>query len=435
MRILIFLCLICGLFGFGCGQEAVELIPDQTFTFSLRMGEEKNFVLSLKEGDYVEIFLSGRQKEVEIGESDFNCVVYDPSRKSLEENLRLLMPENWINSNCQNYFVALSTGKYLVSVKLSADSFLREKLNPKIDCEVSVKYSNDLRLPSEIDSQYVRKIGDYTVRTIIGHDTEGIWRSLFLLEKEGKLRFVLQSDVLFYLAEDLRHAYRKEEKKSAMLVRRTLDKTGDGLPDIMLVTYSLGAHCCFETFFFELGEKPFLREYIYTGNAGLIAVKRNPKGGLIFKTWDDGFVYWFVSFADSPAPEVILEFVNGKLQPNLELMRKPAPSQAVLMRRAIRAKLDIVKAMVEAKRSGNEPRSCKDLFELFPEKRGVFWGEMLNLLYSGHDELAWKYFDIIWLGLRRDCKERFRKAFLEQLSESRFWRMILERRKRVKNSF
>jgi hypothetical protein len=50
---------------------------------------------------------------------------------------------------------------------------------------------------------------------------------------------------------------------------------------------------------------------------------------------------------------------------------------------------------------------------------------MLDLLYTGHEDLAWKYLDLVW-PVNKVGKERFLSDFKARLAESYFWQLMEE---------
>lgn len=50
---------------------------------------------------------------------------------------------------------------------------------------------------------------------------------------------------------------------------------------------------------------------------------------------------------------------------------------------------------------------------------------MLDLIYTGNQDLAWQYLDLVW-DSRKKGKKIFIRDFKEQLSGSQFWQMIEE---------
>lgn len=113
----------------------------------------------------------------------------------------------------------------------------------------------------------------------------------------------------------------------------------------------------------------------------------------------------------------MLEFQKGALRPNFDLMKKPAPSLAKLkeMARAKRAKISL-RPYRGVKDSGNHEE--------------VFWDVMLDLIYTGHEDLAWQYLDLVW-PVQRKGKELFIRDFKHNLSESPFWKMIVADKQRT----
>jgi hypothetical protein len=197
-------------------------------------------------------------------------------------------------------------------------------------------------------------------------------------------------------------------KRSSMLMRTTPDKTGDGTPDVAVEYYTGGAHCCFQITFFELGDTVRQLPTIDTDNDRLTAIARKPGGGLRFESSEQVFAYWTIAYAMSPMPPVIYEFnKKDELVPRFDLMKKPAPTLAALRRKAAAAKDKI---------NLNPYTSPEDNFNDFEE---AFWGEMLDLIYTGHEDLAWKYFDMVWPAKKRG-KEKFLADFKEQLAQSSY---------------
>jgi hypothetical protein len=372
----------------------INLAPNQPITVVLTPGEEKTFSLHLKKDDVAEIsWLPGEQWNV-------SFALYDPSGRDLIKD----GPD--VTDSFP--FVVPIDGDYRLAIlmKTATDSVKAAAVE-----KITLRYSNRLDLPTRNTRRDLRRINGYDVK-ILKSEGENP-RSFLLIERNGRLKKVYKGDgsfaAGFSFADDLSNADSPEARRSASLIRSTRDKTGDGNPDVEIGYYSGGAHCCFETFFFELGVTVESRPPISTDNAELIATGRNAKGGLRFKTFDDTFAYWNTSFAESPMPELILDFSKGSWRPNFALMKKPAPSLVELKEMATAARKELsVEPYRGVDNGGIEP---------------VFWGVMLDLIYSGHEDLAWQYFDMVW-PTQKEGKELFINDFRGRLTESPFWQMI-----------
>src|SRR5690606_19655941 len=121
---------------------------------------------------------------------------------------------------------------------------------------------------------------------------------------------------------------------------------------------------------------------------------------------------WLTCYACSPMPSVILEYRNGRFRPNFALMKKDPPTMESLRQQA----------QEESSWIGSGPEFTEESENDFS---GAFWGEILTLLYTGNEQQAWQYLDLVWPSGRKG-KETFKKEFLEQLNSSLFWTMIQE---------
>lgn len=384
--------------------QVEKLNVNQEKILNLHIGEEKSFSLNLKKGDYAEIFWKVDNDAVNKLNPDPDFALYTPSGKDLSKIIRNVFEVDSIP------FVAPENGEYKLVVKFEN----HDEPKKMGEFKVSLNYKDRFAAPANAIVRGRRKINGYDLK-IIGM-TSNPGSSYFIIEKNKKIQYVLKGDdgeiMGFYFADDMNHAFDAEERRSTLLMKNTPDKTGDGTPDVALEYYSGGAHCCFDLLFFELGNTVKPVDVLSTGDTRTVATGKNPKGGLRLKTGDSTFAYWLVSFASSPIPQVVLDFKNGAFRPNLEAMKKPAPSMAVLQRKANAAKKEI----------NLKPYTGEDFLDSFVD---AFWGEMLDLMYAGHEDLAWKYLDMVW-DPRKPGKELFVRDFKAQLAKSEFWQMMQE---------
>ena len=63
----------------------------------------------------------------------------------------------------------------------------------------------------------------------------------------------------------------------------------------------------------------------------------------------------------------------------------------------------------------------------------AFWSEMLDLIYTGHEPLAWQYFDMAWPA-KKPGKEKFKADFKEALAESYYGTRNINTRNSMRNS-
>jgi hypothetical protein len=181
------------------------------------------------------------------------------------------------------------------------------------------------------------------------------------------------------------------------------DITGDGVADMVLLSYSGGAHCCSTYYIFAF--EPFFRQLavIETQDSGARFESKPGLTGLAMITGDNTFAYWNTYYAASPAPEVILAWNGTTYAPATDLMAAPAPTADALSKKA---------ADVAASDQWTATDMDPDL-----------WREMLDLIYSGHADLAWTFLDEGWPA-GRDGKDTFKTNFRCQLATSPYWNVV-----------
>jgi len=91
------------------------------------------------------------------------------------------------------------------------------------------------------------------------------------------------------------------------------DINGDGLPDLIVSAWSGGAHCCYSSGVYSVGEDVKAVLLLETGNCGPGEFEDlDGNGTREFITCDDRWAYAYCSFADSPFPRVIYSYDSAR---------------------------------------------------------------------------------------------------------------------------
>jgi hypothetical protein len=177
------------------------------------------------------------------------------------------------------------------------------------------------------------------------------------------------------------------------------DITGDGVPDLVILLYTGGLHCCTHAVVLSLGDT--LGDFgTINGADGDIEFSDVTGDGLPeARIGDWRFAYWRgYSFVETEVPEVILRFRDGAFRPACDLMRDPPPSERALARRAAELSAGWV--------AGDPPPAV--------------WGFAVNLVYSGNASSAWRFLDLAWPG-SIPGKDEFLADLRERLRGSPCW--------------
>lgn len=385
---------VTAVFSSAAAQSEEKLEANKEKQFAMAKADEKVFALDLKKDDFAEIYWK------EKSDQSLSFSVKSPSGVEVSEG------GDFMNSFP---FVAAETGVYKVYFKPDQYSESVAQWN------MTVGYKTSFALPKTAKLQRQRKINGYDVKIYNSNDESdsGDYGTYLVIEKGGKMKAVRMGGSLvgggFNFAEDQAWDY-PAGKKSSMLFRTTPDKTGEGTPDVAIQYYTGGAHCCYKMYVYELGANGITALPAIDGDdSDIIATKKLPTGGVAIQTGDSNFAYWLTSFAGSPIPTVILSYKNGEFRPDASLMKRNAPTLAVLKAKAAKAK----KNMTLKAYTGEESEDF-----LY-----AFWDEMIDLIYSGNEKSAWQYFDLVW-DPRKPGKEKFKEDFINKLNDSQYWQQM-----------
>lgn len=181
------------------------------------------------------------------------------------------------------------------------------------------------------------------------------------------------------------------------------DVNGDGFADLVVSAWSGGAHCCYSSGIYSVGEtvKPVL--VLETGNCGPGELEDlDGNGTREFITCDDQWAYAYCSFADSPFPRVIYSYDATR-----GMYVVDTPRFAGSYREQLAEALDDAQEWMS--RSGGKDLSADKCQLLRPA---------LGLMYSG------RFSDGVALirGLYRGAdREQFEREVTQKVRESRMW--------------
>jgi hypothetical protein len=182
------------------------------------------------------------------------------------------------------------------------------------------------------------------------------------------------------------------------------DLTGDGIPNLLAVSYSGGAHCCFHYYVYSLGNNFQKLDELEEHDASIEFLNLDDDAALEAQSKDYVFANWYASFGSSPGPRIVFKFENGKYRIAPDLMRRPLIPEEVLNRKSSKLRT-----------RGSWGKSPKRPYD--PN----VWEVMLDLIYTGHYARAYHFLNEAWPpSMVR--KEQFRHEFFEcQLRRSAHW--------------
>lgn len=153
------------------------------------------------------------------------------------------------------------------------------------------------------------------------------------------------------------------------------DLNGDKVPDVVVQAFSGGMHCCSQATVLSLGDSLGHLGIIDGADGDITFDDIDNDGVPEVKVGDFRFAYWRdYAFAETQVPDVILAWRQGQYRPACDLMREDAPSAATLARRA--------RELTSGWTEGDPPAS--------------FYGYGVDLIYSGHPDVAWRWLNASW---------------------------------------
>ena len=178
------------------------------------------------------------------------------------------------------------------------------------------------------------------------------------------------------------------------------DLTGDGQPDLMVVEFTGGLHCCTRATILGVGRE--FRDYgTVDGADGDVQLEDVNRDGVAeLKIGDFRFAYWRdLPFSETPVPEVVLRFSGRGYTVACDLMREPPPDEATLQ--------EMARELGQGWRTGDPPADL--------------WGAAVNMVYAGNPDHAWRLLDIAWPA-GNPGKTDFVRELRARLADNPCWR-------------
>jgi len=198
-----------------------------------------------------------------------------------------------------------------------------------------------------------------------------------------------------------------DKKLKVLGIVNGTDITGRGHPDMIVSHYTGGAHCCLLHYVFELEPAFKLLATLDAKDSDLAHfadLDGNHHYYYLAEDWT--FAYWPSSFAGSPSAPIVLQFVEdgkgGGFHLALDKMHRPVPTPE-----------EWNKALREARQT-----LATDSLEI--DSGATIWSIVLNLIYTEHSDLAWKFVDESWPA-KTKVKNDWLDDFCSILKASPYW--------------
>lgn len=220
---------------------------------------------------------------------------------------------------------------------------------------------------------HVRLTGSVTVRGYVFKNYEGINQdddsACVRIYRAGKVVYrLIKEDEKYYLGQPGDARYKIPH------IANGADLTGGGRPDMIVTSWSGGAHCCFTHYVFELEPAFRLLATIDDGDTDLAHFEKLGSDRGYYYVTTDIWSYWPSSFASSVSHKVLLRWDGQMFHLALDKMRYPPPTPQKWQM--------ALKDVDDALTDGGDVRGNLGV---------TLWDTVLDLIYTGHSDLAWKF--------------------------------------------
>ena len=187
------------------------------------------------------------------------------------------------------------------------------------------------------------------------------------------------------------------------------DVTGNGKPNLVVFSHTGGNRCCVEYIIFEIGRE-FRKVAVINDQrfpVDFMDIDGDSKFELHIRDYSFTIFEGIIDrFSGYDLPVIIFRYKDGAYRIATDLMYKPAPSYSELDQRAKQAKEDAFWKDASLVRKLLVPKSL--------------WTPLLELLYTGHPDLAWEFLEMAWPPNIPE-KDNWAGDFRATLEESEFW--------------
>ena len=214
---------------------------------------------------------------------------------------------------------------------------------------------------------------------LLNEFAEGIWpasEKIYITDKNG--------DALPNLSKMYDGSYiapilnTKSDYKTSNPQKFFTDINKNGIPELSFLSYSGGAHCCYETNIIELSNPVNIIFSKDLGDNAPTFKDIDGDGFLEMMAYEQGLhSYWPRSHGESPMPRIIFKLKDGNYQIDTNLMKKPPLSDKEF------------NALVQQTKNNWDNPNLQDP-ELLP------WYIATDMVFAGNKDQAVKYIEAVW---------------------------------------
>lgn len=181
------------------------------------------------------------------------------------------------------------------------------------------------------------------------------------------------------------------------------DLNRNGIPEISLLTYAGGAHCCYVARVTELGDEPkvlFARELGHN-SPEILDIDKDGIPEILANDWS--FAYWNACFYCSPAPNIVYKYdvSRSKYVMDNRFLNIAPPSDKLITEQATGWSWCVEDYDEQSEFIGDEEGCFYSYqYDEAAEKLDLFydtpWGFGVDLIFSGYPEQAKRYIKLAW---------------------------------------